>query len=46
MQLRSAQWYAGQDRNPYIHRAWTRRGGSDLDFLIGSSDSEVSRESH
>ncbi|KAB2388703.1 IlvD/Edd family dehydratase [Actinomadura montaniterrae] len=26
MQLRSAQWYAGEDRNAYIHRAWMRRG--------------------
>lgn len=26
MNLRSAQWYAGQDRNAYIHRAWMRRG--------------------
>jgi dihydroxy-acid dehydratase len=25
--LRSAQWYAGDDRNAYIHRAWMRRGG-------------------
>lgn len=24
--LRSAEWYAGDDRNPYIHRAWMRRG--------------------
>ncbi|GAA4991098.1 IlvD/Edd family dehydratase [Yinghuangia aomiensis] len=24
--LRSAQWYAGSDRNAYIHRAWMRRG--------------------
>jgi len=24
--LRSAQWYAGDDRNSYIHRAWMRRG--------------------
>jgi dihydroxy-acid dehydratase len=24
--LRSAQWYAGDDRNTYIHRAWMRRG--------------------
>ncbi|WP_214111314.1 dihydroxy-acid dehydratase [Acrocarpospora catenulata] len=24
--LRSDQWYAGQDRNAYIHRAWMRRG--------------------
>jgi dihydroxy-acid dehydratase len=23
---RSAQWYAGIDRNAYIHRAWMRRG--------------------
>ena len=26
MTLRSAQWYAGADRNAYIHRAWMRRG--------------------
>ena len=26
MELRSAHWYAGQDRNAYIHRAWMRRG--------------------
>jgi dihydroxy-acid dehydratase len=25
-ELRSAQWYAGPDRNAYIHRAWMRRG--------------------
>jgi dihydroxy-acid dehydratase len=25
-QRRSAQWYAGSDRNAYIHRAWMRRG--------------------
>jgi dihydroxy-acid dehydratase len=24
--LRSGQWYAGDDRNAYIHRAWMRRG--------------------
>jgi dihydroxy-acid dehydratase len=24
--LRSTQWYAAQDRNAYIHRAWMRRG--------------------
>jgi dihydroxy-acid dehydratase len=23
---RSGQWYAGRDRNAYIHRAWMRRG--------------------
>ncbi|MDG6108316.1 dihydroxy-acid dehydratase [Dactylosporangium aurantiacum] len=23
---RSAQWYAGNDRNSYLHRAWMRRG--------------------
>ncbi|QQQ78754.1 dihydroxy-acid dehydratase [Saccharothrix sp. 6-C] len=27
MTLRSAQWYAGDHRNAYIHRAWMRRGG-------------------
>jgi dihydroxy-acid dehydratase len=26
MPLRSAEWYAGDDRNAYIHRAWMRRG--------------------
>jgi dihydroxy-acid dehydratase len=26
VELRSAQWYEGQDRNAYIHRAWMRRG--------------------
>ncbi|ACQ78461.1 Dihydroxy-acid dehydratase [Beutenbergia cavernae DSM 12333] len=25
-QLRSQQWYAGQGRDAYIHRAWMRRG--------------------
>ena len=25
-ELRSAQWYFGDDRNAYIHRAWMRRG--------------------
>lgn len=24
--LRTAEWYAGNDRNAYIHRAWMRRG--------------------
>ncbi|MGW5603830.1 IlvD/Edd family dehydratase [Streptomyces rochei] len=32
MKLRSAQWYAGQDRNAYIHRAWMRRGVPDDAF--------------
>jgi dihydroxy-acid dehydratase len=26
VQQRSGQWYAGTDRNAYIHRAWMRRG--------------------
>jgi dihydroxy-acid dehydratase len=26
VEQRSAQWYAGSDRNAYIHRAWMRRG--------------------
>jgi dihydroxy-acid dehydratase len=33
--LRSAEWYAGDDRNAYIHRAWMRRGLPD-DALDGS----------
>src|SRR6478672_11870939 len=32
MPLRSRQWYAGQDRNAYIHRAWMRRGVPDDAF--------------
>jgi dihydroxy-acid dehydratase len=31
-QLRSSQWYAGEDRNAYIHRAWMRRGAPDNAF--------------
>jgi dihydroxy-acid dehydratase len=30
--LRSSRWYAGQDRNAYIHRAWMRRGAPDDAF--------------
>jgi dihydroxy-acid dehydratase len=30
--LRSAQWYGGQDRDAYIHRAWMRRGAPDSAF--------------
>jgi dihydroxy-acid dehydratase len=26
VELRSNQWYGGEDRNSYIHRAWMRRG--------------------
>src|SRR6188768_1048758 len=26
LEQRSSQWYAGTDRNAYIHRAWMRRG--------------------
>ncbi|AZI57987.1 dihydroxy-acid dehydratase [Nakamurella antarctica] len=33
-ELRSAQWFAGTDRNAYIHRAWMRRGNTD-DTLDG-----------
>jgi dihydroxy-acid dehydratase len=31
-ELRSNQWYAGPDRNSYIHRAWMRRGLPDSAF--------------
>jgi dihydroxy-acid dehydratase len=31
-ELRSAEWYAGDDRNAYIHRAWMRRGLPDSAF--------------
>ena len=30
--LRSNDWYAGRDRNAYIHRAWMRRGAPDSAF--------------
>ena len=30
--MRSADWYAGRDRNAYIHRAWMRRGAPDSAF--------------
>jgi len=30
--LRSADWYEGNDRNAYIHRAWMRRGYPDDAF--------------
>lgn len=30
--LRSDEWYAGDDRNAYIHRAWMRRGLPDDAF--------------
>src|ERR671913_416057 len=26
VELRSGEWYAGDDRNAYLHRAWMRRG--------------------
>src|SRR3954470_21331621 len=29
---RSSQWYAGSDRNSYLHRAWMRRGVPDSAF--------------
>ncbi|HLI60730.1 MAG TPA: IlvD/Edd family dehydratase [Solirubrobacteraceae bacterium] len=32
MTLRSSAWYAGDDRNAYIHRAWMRRGAPDDAF--------------
>ena len=25
-ELRSMEWYGGEDRNAYLHRAWMRRG--------------------
>ncbi len=30
--LRSDEWYAGDDRNAYIHRAWMRRGTPGTSF--------------
>lgn len=30
--LRSSEWYSGDDRNAYIHRAWMRRGVPDSAF--------------
>lgn len=31
-ELRSSQWYSGNDRNAYIHRAWMRRGTPEDSF--------------
>ncbi|XAS72894.1 IlvD/Edd family dehydratase [Micrococcaceae bacterium Sec5.1] len=31
-ELRTSQWYAGNDRNAYIHRAWMRRGTPEDSF--------------
>lgn len=31
-EFRSSQWYVGDDRNAYIHRAWMRRGLPDSAF--------------
>lgn len=31
-ELRSSDWYVGDDRNAYIHRAWMRRGNPDNAF--------------
>ena len=33
--LRSADWYVGDDRNAYLHRAWMRRG-NPVDSLDGT----------
>ena len=30
--LSSSEWYSGDDRNAYIHRAWMRRGTPDSSF--------------
>ena len=30
--LRSEEWYAGDDRNAYLHRAWMRRGAPSRAF--------------
>lgn len=30
--MRSSEWYSGDDRNAYIHRAWMRRGTPDSTF--------------
>src|SRR5689334_4443674 len=32
MALRSNEWYGGDDRNSYLHRAWMRRGVPDSAF--------------
>src|ERR687886_1532425 len=32
MELRSNEWYGGDDRNAYLHRAWMRRGVPDSAF--------------
>jgi dihydroxy-acid dehydratase len=32
VKLRSGEWYAGDDRNAYLHRAWMRRGAPSSAF--------------
>ena len=42
--MRSAQWYAGDDRNAYIRRAWMRLGAPSDAFdgpQIDISDEEL-----
>lgn len=47
-ELRSAQWYGGDDRNAFIHRAWMRRGmpedafdGSKPQIAIANTASDL-----
>ena len=42
MAQRSTQWYAGDDRNADIHRAWMRRGVPD-DAFRRSINRRISR---
>ncbi len=45
--LRSAQWYGGQDRELlYVNSVQGAGTVADLDFLHGSSGDQVNRESH
>ncbi|WP_181448918.1 hypothetical protein [Nonomuraea aridisoli] len=54
MGFRSSCWYAGDDRDPSVHRAWTRRGlpreaavtRADLHVFAGSSGDRVGRGSY
>lgn len=49
--LRNRQWYGKLERDGGIRRSWMKNQGlpalgADLDFLVGSSGSTITRESH
>ena len=43
--LRSGEWYAGDDRNAYLHRAWMRRGAPPSAFTARTQISNANTTS-